>query len=125
VPVLIVKKTLLLLTVSVTGILKEVTFISPHVSFGIATESVYTMLLLQDDRTNRNVSIKTNEYLLIPLIIESSVFSFVRVGLIPAFCIGRVESGQAIILKQILGNGWSVPGVVDGLKTVCFLPFLI
>lgn len=97
-PVLIVKKTLLLLTVSFTGILKAEISDSLQIFSAITLESVYTTLLLQDDSNNKDVSIIMNGYLLIPFIIESFVFSFVLVLVLPAFIVRRIESRETVIL---------------------------
>ena len=126
-PVLMVKKTLLARTVSVMGTLKEGIFISSHLFPGITEESVYTTFLLQDDSRNNNAGIKTNECLLIPLIIESPVFSFVWIiRLIPVLCFGRrIKTGKTIVFKQILRNRRSIPCIIYGLKAVNFLTFFI
>ena len=93
-----VKKTLLLVTVSVMGIIKVRISIRPQTFSGIINESVYTTLLLQDNSIIKHVNIKKDENLFIPFIIESSVFSFFWIPAKLIFIVRRIKPGKAVIL---------------------------
>ena len=92
----------MLVSVSVIGTLKERMFITSQVSFGIAEASVKTTLLLHDERRSRQVNTIRDEYLLIPFVIISFIFSLTRCILTFACC--RVKTGEAVILQKVLGD---------------------
>ena len=98
--------TLLLIVVSVMGILKIGLSVNFQVLSGMTTESVYITSLLQDNRNRKEIRNEPNAYLLLPFIIESSVFSFIPAILAP--CLIFIEPGKAIILQEVMRNRGSI-----------------
>src|SRR5512133_1472390 len=99
------KETLLLARVSVTGTLKVRVFIRFQVLLSSALEPENTTSLSQDVSRTVIERRKANKYLLIPFIIKSPVFLpvLVPVGILLVF--GRIEPCKAVILEEILRNG--------------------
>ena len=119
----IVKITLLLLTVSLTGTLNDEMFISSHFFPGIERESVKTTLLLHDDSSVQEKMTRSREILFFPFVIEFPVFPSVMMFLVLFLLFGRIEPCKAVVLQEVAGYMGRFVRYGQGEQSIHFFPF--